>query len=95
MSWDDIIDYVAKGMIAIAKAYSGEEGKKRLLERDKYAPETLTHWNGAGTRCFKNRGGMGLLGVIGKYMGMYRFSNTLALLDANVRGVGADKAMGW
>ncbi|MCP4268082.1 MAG: molybdopterin-dependent oxidoreductase, partial [Candidatus Brocadiaceae bacterium] len=94
MSWDDIIDYVAKGMIAIAKAYSGEEGKKRLLERDKYAPETLTHWNGAGTRCFKNRGGMGLLGVIGKYMGMYRFSNTLALLDANVRGVGADKAMG-
>ncbi len=94
MSWDDIIDYVAKGMIAIAKAYSGEEGKKRLLERDKYAPETLTHWNGAGTRCFKNRGGMGLLGVIGKYMGMYRFSNTLALLDANIRGVGADKAMG-
>ena len=94
MSWDDIIDYVAKGMIAIAKAYSGEEGKKRLLERDKYAPETLTHWNGAGTRCFKNRGGMGLLGVIGKYMGMYRFSNTLALLDANVRGVGADKAQG-
>ncbi len=94
MSWDDIIDYVAKGMIAIARAYSGEEGKKRLLERDKYAPETLTHWNGAGTRCFKNRGGMGLLGVIGKYMGMYRFSNTLALLDANVRGVGPDKAMG-
>ncbi len=94
MSWDDIIDYVARGMIEIAKAYSGEEGKKRLLERDKYAPETLTHWNGAGTRCFKNRGGMGLLGVIGKYMGMYRFSNTLALLDANVRGVGPDKAMG-
>jgi nitrate reductase alpha subunit len=94
MAWDDIIDYVARGMIHIAKAYSGEEGKKRLLERDKYAPETLTHWNGAGTRCFKNRGGMGLLGVIGKYMGMYRFSNTLALLDANVRGVGPDKAMG-
>jgi len=91
MSWDDIIDYVARGMIHIAKEYSGEEGKKKLLERDKYAPETLTHWNGAGTRCFKNRGGMGLLGVIGKYMGMYRFSNTLALLDANVRGVGPDK----
>ena len=94
MSWDDIIDYVARGMIHIAKEYSGEEGKKKLLERDKYAPETLTHWHGAGTRCFKNRGGMGLLGVIGKYMGMYRFSNTLALLDANVRGVGPDKAMG-
>ena len=67
---------------------------KVVSGRDKYAPETLTHWNGAGTRCFKNRGGMGLLGVIGKYMGMYRFSNMLALLDANVRGVGPDKAMG-
>jgi nitrate reductase alpha subunit len=32
----------------------------------------------------KCRGGMGLLGVIGKY-GMYRFSNTLALLDTHVR----------
>ena len=46
----------------------------------------LTHWKGAGTRTIKLRGGMGLLGVIGKY-GAYRFSNTLALVDHHVRGV--------
>jgi len=49
--------------------------------------------DGAGTRTFKCRGGMGLLGVIGKY-GMYRFSNTLALLDEHVRGVGEEEAKG-
>ncbi len=48
---------------------------------------------GAGTRTFKCRGGMGLLGVIGKY-GMYRFANTLALLDTHVRGVGPEEAKG-
>jgi nitrate reductase alpha subunit len=36
---------------------------------------------------------MGLLGVIGKN-GMYRYSNMMALLDAHVRGVGPDKALG-
>ena len=34
---------------------------------------------------FKGRGGMGLLGVIGKY-GMYRFNNMLALVDSHNRG---------
>jgi nitrate reductase / nitrite oxidoreductase, alpha subunit len=38
------------------------------------------------------RGGMGLLGVIGKY-GMYRLNNSLALLDAQVRGVTPEKAL--
>ncbi|MGR3309330.1 MAG: molybdopterin-dependent oxidoreductase [Candidatus Brocadiales bacterium] len=93
VSWDDAVNYVATGMIAIAKNYSGDEGKKRLLG-DGYEPETLEHWHGAGTRCCKFRGGMGLLGVIGKYMGMYRFSNMIALLDHHVRGVGPDEAWG-
>jgi nitrate reductase alpha subunit len=48
---------------------------------------------GAGTRTVKMRGGMGLLGVIGKY-GMYRLNNSLALLDAKIRDVGPDKARG-
>ena len=94
VSWDDATTYVAKGMIHIAKAYSGDEGKKRLLERDGHPAEMLEHWKGAGTRTMKFRGGMGLLGVIGKYQGMYRMSNMMALLDANVRGVGPDKALG-
>jgi nitrate reductase / nitrite oxidoreductase, alpha subunit len=37
------------------------------------------------------RGGMGLLGVMGKY-GLYRLNNSMALLDAHVRGVGPEKA---
>jgi len=91
-TWDEAYTYAAKGMMAIAKRYSGDEGKKRLLAQG-YPEEMLTHWDGAGTRTFKCRGGMGLLGVIGKY-GMYRFANTLALLDTHVRGVGPDKARG-
>jgi len=91
-TWDEAYTYAAKGMMAIAKRYSGDEGKKRLLAQG-YPEEMLTHWEGAGTRTFKCRGGMGLLGVIGKY-GMYRFANTLALLDTHVRGVKPDDAKG-
>ena len=92
VSWDQAYTYACKGFIHIATAYSGEEGRKRLLAQG-YAPEMLTHVEGAGTRTMKFRGGMGLLGVIGKY-GMYRFANTMALLDTHVRKVGPDKAMG-
>jgi len=53
----------------------------------------IEHTQGAGTRTMKFRGGMGLLGVIGKY-GMYRISNMMALLDARVRGVPEDEALG-
>ncbi|MBI3098580.1 MAG: molybdopterin-dependent oxidoreductase [Planctomycetes bacterium] len=92
MSWDEAFDYAARGMIAIAKHYSGEGAKQRLLAEG-YMPEMVEEMQGAGTRTFKNRGGMGLLGVIGKY-GMYRFCNALALLDTHVRGVEPEKALG-
>jgi nitrate reductase alpha subunit len=92
VSWDEAYTYVARGMIAIARRYSGEEGRRRLLEQG-YPEEMLEHWEGSGVRTFKLRGGMGLLGVIGKY-GLYRFANMLALLDAHVRGVGPEEAKG-
>jgi nitrate reductase alpha subunit len=92
VSWDEAYDYIARGMIAIAKRYSGDEGEALLLEQG-YPPEMVDATGGAGTRTFKCRGGMGLLGVIGKY-GMYRFSNTLALLDQNIRGVEPEDARG-
>jgi nitrate reductase alpha subunit len=92
LTWDEVYDYVARGMVAIAETYSGEEGARRL-EAEGYQPEMIEEMQGAGTRTFKCRGGMGLLGVIGKY-GMYRFSNMLALLDMHVRGVGPDEALG-
>ncbi|MBZ0252620.1 MAG: molybdopterin-dependent oxidoreductase, partial [Candidatus Methylomirabilis sp.] len=92
LSWDEAYRYAAGGLRSIAERYSGEAGKKRLLEQG-YQPEMVDAVEGAGTRTIKCRGGMGLLGVIGKY-GMYRLSNSLALLDAKVRGVGPDQAKG-
>ena len=91
-SWDDAHRYMAKALVAIARTYSGDDGRARL-EAEGYPPEMLDAMGGAGTRTLKFRGGMGLLGVIGKY-GMYRFANMMALLDVEVRGVGAEEAKG-
>jgi nitrate reductase alpha subunit len=90
--WDDAYTYVASAFIAIARRYSGEAGAKRLLAQG-YPPEMVEAMHGAGVRTFKFRGGMGLLGVIGKY-GLWRAANMMALLDAHVRGVGPNEALG-
>jgi hypothetical protein len=74
---------MAKALVAIARTYSGEEGRARL-EAEGYPPEMLDAMAGAGTRTLKFRGGMGLLGVIGKY-GMYRFANMMALASEAAR----------
>ncbi|MBI4445265.1 MAG: molybdopterin-dependent oxidoreductase [Acidobacteria bacterium] len=92
ITWEDAFHCIAKALVAISKRYSGENGKKRLLAQG-YQPEMVEAAGGAGTRCIKMRGGMGLLGVLGKY-GMYRFNNSLALLDSLIRNVGPDKALG-
>ncbi|MBI3091163.1 MAG: molybdopterin-dependent oxidoreductase [Candidatus Tectomicrobia bacterium] len=92
LSWEEAFDYIARGAVAVAQTYSGVAGRRRLLA-DGYQAEMVEETQGAGTRTMKLRGGMGLLGVIGKY-GMYRFANMLALLDTHVRGVGPDKALG-
>jgi nitrate reductase / nitrite oxidoreductase, alpha subunit len=92
VSWETANDYIARGMIAIATRYSGEAGAE-LLRSQGYPEEMIAAMGGAGTRTFKCRGGMGLLGVIGKY-GMYRFANMLALLDTHVRGVDETEARG-
>jgi nitrate reductase alpha subunit len=92
ISWEDAFRDIAKGLVAIAERYSGEQGRERLLAQG-YQPEMVAATGGAGTRCVKMRGGMGLLGVIGKY-GMYRLNNSLALLDAWIRRVTHDDAKG-
>lgn len=91
-SWEEAFDLAAKGFIETAKHYSGTEGMRRLKDEG-YPPEMITRMEDAGTRALKFRGGMGLLGVIGKF-GMYRFSNMMALLDAHVRGVDEKNAQG-
>jgi nitrate reductase alpha subunit len=90
-TWDQTFDYTARAAVAVAQTYSGAQGKARL-ERDGYQPEMIAETKGAGTRTMKFRGGMGLLGVMGKY-GMYRVSNMMALLDTQVRGVNPDQAL--
>lgn len=92
VSWDEVYTYLAKAVVAIAKRYSGEEGA-RLLREQGYEPEMVEAMHGAGTMTLKFRGGMGLLGVFGKY-GLYRWANMMALLDADIRGVPPDKALG-
>ncbi len=92
VSWDDALKYHAKAAVAIARTYSGPDGQRRL-KADGYEPEMIEATHGAGTRCMKLRGGMGLLGVIGKY-GLYRWANMLALLDQNIRGVDPEHALG-
>ncbi len=92
VSWDDASKYMAKTFVAVAETYSGDAGAARL-KAEGYEPEMIAAMGGAGTRTMKFRGGMGLLGVLGKY-GIYRFSNSLALLDARTRGVQPELALG-
>ncbi|HMF14258.1 MAG TPA: molybdopterin-dependent oxidoreductase, partial [Gemmataceae bacterium] len=92
VSWEEAYRYHAKAVLAIAKTYSGAEGEKRL-KADGYEHEMIEACHGAGTRTCKLRGGMGLLGVIGKY-GLYRWANMLALVDNKVRGVEPKDALG-
>ncbi len=91
ISWEDAFHNIAKALVSISTRYSGKAGKNRLLAQG-YQPEMVDAVKGAGTRCIKMRGGMGLLGVIGKY-GMYRLNNSLALLDAKIRGVDQEHAL--
>lgn len=92
VNWEEMYRYHARAVMAIAKTYSGEEGMARL-KKDGYEPEMIDACHGAGTRTCKLRGGMGLLGVMGKY-GLYRWSNMLAIADQIVRGVEPKNALG-
>ncbi len=92
VSWDEVFDISAKTLSNIAKTYSGERGQQ-LLRLQGYDPETIEVTKGAGTQVLKFRGGMPLLGIT-RVLGMYRFANSLALLDAKIRGVGPGSALG-
>ncbi len=97
VSWDEINDLVARALINIAGSYSGPEAPKWFAAQG-YPPEMIEPMkdkdgNVAGVRSMKFRGGMAFLGAT-RLTGLYRFSNMMALLDHNVRGVPAEKALG-
>jgi nitrate reductase alpha subunit len=93
VSWDEANDYLATGLEAIARTYSGPEGRRRLLDADGYEPEMLEFWEESGVRTMKLGSSLPVHGVAGKF-GLFRFATSLALLDAFVRGVGPEEAVG-
>jgi nitrate reductase alpha subunit len=92
MSHGEAAAIVAAALKNIAETYSGEEGQRRLKEQH-YDEEMIQATRGAGTQVLKFRGGMPLLGIT-RVFGMYRLANSMALLDAAIRKVGPDKALG-
>ena len=92
VSWDEIFDIAAKSLINIATTYSGENGKA-LLTQQGYDPAMIEAMNGAGVQSLKFRGGMPLLGIT-RLLGMYRLSNSMAIMDTHIRGVSPDDALG-
>jgi nitrate reductase alpha subunit len=92
LSWDQALEVAAQAIVNIATTYSGDAGQA-LLQRQGYDPAMVEATQGAGTQTVKLRGGMPLLGATRVY-GHYRFSNSLALLDAWIRKVGPDRALG-
>jgi nitrate reductase alpha subunit len=96
-SWVRVTHEAAAAIVAaalenIATTYSGEAGQ-RLLRAQGYQDEVVAATQGAGTQTLKFRGGMPLLGLT-RVFGMYRLANSLALLDAKVRGVPPADALG-
>ncbi|HUI25649.1 MAG TPA: molybdopterin-dependent oxidoreductase [Candidatus Kryptonia bacterium] len=92
MTHEQAAGIVAAALNNIATTYTGEEGMKRLTAQG-YVPETIAATKGVGTQVMKFRGGMPLLGMT-RVFGMYRMANSMALLDAKIRGVGPDQAVG-
>jgi nitrate reductase alpha subunit len=92
MTHDQAASLVSAALINIASTYTGSKGQS-LLRAQGYDPETIETTQGAGTQVMKFRGGMPLLGIT-RVFGLYRMANSMALLDAKLRNVGPDKALG-
>ena len=92
VGWEEASRLVAGAMENIARTYSGPEGRGRLT-RQGYDPDMIEAAHEIGTQVIKMRGGMPLLGIT-RFMGMFRMSNSLALLDAKIRNVDASQAVG-
>jgi nitrate reductase alpha subunit len=92
VSWDEAYRYLADGLAAVARTYSGDQGRARLV-KDGYDPLMIDQVQGVGTRTVKVGSNLPIHGVIGKF-GIYRMANLLGLLDHHVRGVPPEQARG-
>ena len=92
VSWDEAYSYLAAGLDAIARTYSGDAGKARLVN-DGYDELMIDQVQGAGTRTIKVGSNLPIHGIVGKF-GIYRLANLLGLLDHHIRGVPAEKSRG-
>ncbi|MFN8545195.1 MAG: molybdopterin-dependent oxidoreductase [Candidatus Binatia bacterium] len=92
MTHEEAAAMVATALQNIAGTYSGEAGEQRLKAQG-YDEDVIHATKGAGTQTLKFRGGMPLLGLTRIY-GLYRMANSMALLDAKIRGVKPDDALG-
>lgn len=92
IGWERAYSIAARTLEHLARYYSGEHGAATLRAQG-YHPEMVERVGGAGTRTLKFRGGMPVLGSI-KLFGQYRQVNSMALLDAWIRGVPPDRAKG-
>ena len=92
VSWEQAYTYSAKAIKNISETYSGQDGQDRLKAQG-YDPAMAAATNGAGTQTLKFRGGMAALGAT-RLFAQYRNANVMALLDAHIRGVGPEEALG-
>ncbi len=92
VSFEEASEMAAKSMLNIAATYTGDTGRD-LLKKQGYDEAMIEATKGAGTQVLKLRGGMPLLGAT-RIMGFYRMANSLALLDAYIRKVDKDSAIG-
>ena len=90
VSWDEVFKYIAGGLEATARTYSGDEGVARL-KKDGYEQRMIDKVEGAGTRVVKIGSNLPIHGLVGKF-GIYRFANMLGLVDHHVRGVPPEQA---
>jgi len=92
VDWKEAARYCALGLIAVAKTYSGADGRRRLAA-DGYPKEMLEHWHEAGTRTMKMGSSLPLHGLVGKF-GLFRLANLMALVDHYARGATPEGAQG-
>ncbi len=92
VTWEEAFRYAAAAMVDIAQTYTGEAGRQRLLAQG-YDPLMVDAMQGAGTQTLKFRGGMAALGAT-RIFAQYRSANAMALLDAALRKIEPDRAIG-